>query len=235
MDLESVRLRAFTRWVNEGGNQIPRELIVEVRGRCGSLDEAATKFAAVARPIATILGFVANVMVGAVEVHLAYDSTPSHEERAFLETFLPDERGAVMVGRIVRCDLLYAVVAAMIASGGSSERVSRALRQYEMALRYWYVGGEWLALSHLWMAVENLTDAVVKRETARLGIDSQGLAISFGIPLDDPERPWGQTLKHETESGSSSVAMAKRTAPRATAGTALSMDSWSSIKLRHML
>jgi hypothetical protein len=141
---------------------------------------------------------VANVMVGAVEVHLAYDSTPSHEERAFLETFLPDERGAVMAGRIVRCDLLQAVAAAMIASRPGSERVSRALRQYEMALRYWFVGGEWLALSHLWMAVENLTDAVIKRETSRLGIDSQALAISFDIPLDDPEKPWPQTLKHET-------------------------------------
>jgi hypothetical protein len=56
MGLESLRLRAFTRWVNEGGNQIPRELIVEVRGRCGSLDEATTKFGGVARPIATIVG-----------------------------------------------------------------------------------------------------------------------------------------------------------------------------------
>jgi hypothetical protein len=198
MDLQSLRLRAFTRWVNEGSNQIPRELIIEVRGRCGSLDDATTKFGAVARPFATIIGFVANVMVGAVEVHLAYDSTPSHEDRAFLETFLPDERGGVMAGRIVRCDLLEAVVTAVIASGPSSERVSRALRQYEMALRYWFVGGEWLALSHLWMAVETLTDAVIKRENSRLGIDSPELAASFGISLEGPRKLWQQTLKHET-------------------------------------
>jgi hypothetical protein len=196
--LESLRLRAFTRWVNEGGNEIPRELIIEVRGHSGSLNEATAKFAAVARPIATVVGFVMNVLVGPVEVHLAYDSTPWHEERAFLETFLPDERGAVMTGRIVRRDLLQAVATAFVSSAGSSERVGRALRQYEMALRYWFVGGEWLALSHLWMAVEALTDAVIKRETSRLGIDSRELARSFGLPLDDPENPWRLALKHET-------------------------------------
>lgn len=197
LGLEGVRLRAFTRWVNEGSNEIPRELIIEVRGRCGSLNEATNKFAAVARPIATIVGFAANVLVGPVEVHLAYDSTPWHEKRAFLETFLPDERGAVMAGRIVRRDLLQAVATAFVSCGASGERIGRALRQYEMALRYWFVGGEWLALGHLWMAVEVL-DAVIKRESSRLGIDSQDLAKSFGLPLDDPENPWYPALKHET-------------------------------------
>ena len=158
LGLEGLRLRAFTRWVNEGGNEIPRELVVEVRGRSGSLNEAISKFAAVTRPIATVVGFAANVLVGPVEVHLAYDSTPWHEERAFLETFLPDERGAVMAGRVVRRDLLHAVATAFVSFEASSERVGRALRQYEMALRYWFVGGEWLALSHLWMAVEALTE-----------------------------------------------------------------------------
>jgi hypothetical protein len=197
LGLEGLRLRAFTCWVNEAGNEIPRELVVEVRGRSGSLNEATTKFAAVARPIATVVGFVANVLVGPVEVHLAYDSTPWHEERAFLETFLPDERGAVMAGRIVRSDLLQAAATAFVSFEASSERVGRALRQYEMALRYWFVGGEWLALSHLWMAVEALTDAVIKRESHRLGVDSRELAESFGLPLDDPEHPWHLALKHE--------------------------------------
>jgi hypothetical protein len=41
-------------------------------------------------------------------------------------------------------------------------RVGRA-RQYELALQEWCVGGEWLALSHLWIAVENLTEAVLRR------------------------------------------------------------------------
>lgn len=57
-------MRTFTRWVDEGGKELPRELIIEVRGHADSLDEAATKFSIIARPIATMAGFVANVRVG---------------------------------------------------------------------------------------------------------------------------------------------------------------------------
>jgi hypothetical protein len=85
LDLEGIRVRTFTRWVNEAGKEIPRELVVEVRGYAGSLDEATAKFGAVARPIATVAGFVANVRVGSLEVHLAYDCTPSSDDREFLE------------------------------------------------------------------------------------------------------------------------------------------------------
>ena len=198
LDLESVRVRAFTRWVDETGKQLPRELVLEVRGGAGSLDEAVGKFAAVARPLATLLGFVANVIVGTLEVHLAYDSTPAHEEREFLETFLPDEHGAVSEGRIIRRHLLEAAAPTFVSLSTDNDRVSRALRQYEMALRYWYVGGEWLALSHLWMAVEALTETVIKKEAANRGVNNEGLAQSFGLALDDPDKPWGTVLKHET-------------------------------------
>src|SRR4051794_23616636 len=39
LDLEAIRVRAFTRWVDEANKQLPRELVIEVRGRTGSLDE----------------------------------------------------------------------------------------------------------------------------------------------------------------------------------------------------
>ena len=45
-------------------------------------------------------------------------------------------------------------------------QVSRALRQYELALRQWHLGGEWLALSHLYMGVEALTEAVLRKARA---------------------------------------------------------------------
>jgi hypothetical protein len=104
--LERVRVRTFTRWVNERGMEIPRELVVEVRGYAGSLDEATTKFGAVARPIATVAGFVANVRVGSLETHLACECTPSSDDREFLEVFVPDERGRVSEGRMIRRHLM---------------------------------------------------------------------------------------------------------------------------------
>ena len=51
--LGTVRTRAFTRWVALGSYSVPRELVIEVKGRAGSLDEAGAKFSMIARPIAT--------------------------------------------------------------------------------------------------------------------------------------------------------------------------------------
>lgn len=195
LGLGPVRVRTFTRWVANGERSLPRELIVEVRGQAISLDEAAAKFGMIARPIATIAGFVANVRVGPLEVHLAYDCTAGSTERLFLETFLPDERGAVTEGRIIRQHLMVAMCMGFFALTTESPRIGRGLRQYELALREWYLGGEWLALSHLYMAVETLTKAVIRKTTADRGITEEELARSLGIVTDDPDRPrWRQIL-----------------------------------------
>jgi|GEM_PF-1657158 len=198
LGLGAVRVRAFTRWVPSGENSIPRELVVEVRGHAASLDEAVAKFDTIARPIATMAGFVANVRVGLLEVHLAYDCTPGSEERPFLEAFVPDERGAVTDGRIIRKDLLESACIAFFELERDSARVSRALRQYELALRQWYLGGEWLALSHLYMAVEALTEAVLRKANADRGVTEEALAQSLDVVTDDPDRRrWRQILREQ--------------------------------------
>lgn len=195
LSLRDIRLRTFTRWTNEGGKELPRELIIEVRGRADSLDEAASKFAVIARPIATLVGFVANVKVGQLEVHIAYDCTPASDTREFAETFLPDDRGLVSEGRPVRKHLLDAVLVAFVTLAVDSSRVGRALRQYELALREWYVGGEWLALNHLWIAAENLTKAIVRKTIVMRGVAEEDLAHEFGLVTDDPKRPrWKELL-----------------------------------------
>jgi hypothetical protein len=181
--------------VDEGGKELPRELIIEVRGHTGSLEEATAKFAAVARPVATMAGFVANVRVGLLELHLAFDCTPSSEDREFLETFIPDERGVVSEGRIIRVHLMDATCRAFVTLATDGPRVGRALRQYELALREWYIGGEWLALNHLWIAAENLTKAVIRKIVTVRGTTEADLAEEYGVATDDPERPrWKDLL-----------------------------------------
>ena len=198
LGLGAIRVRAFTRWVSGGDGSIPRELIIEIRGRAVSLDEAITKFDVIARPIATMIGFVANVRVGLLEVHLAYDCAAGSQERPFLEAFVPDERGAVTEGRIVRQELLGPACVALLELPVDSARVSRALRQYELALRQWYLGGEWLALSHLYMAVEALTEAVLRKAIADRSMTDEELARSLDIVTDDPDRPrWRQILREQ--------------------------------------
>jgi hypothetical protein len=131
------------------GNSVPRGLIVEVRGCAGSLDEAAGKFPVVASPVAVMIGFTANVRVGPLEVHLAYECTAGATERPFLKVRLPDEHGAATDRRIIRRDLLEVACPAFLAPETGNARVGRASRQYELALREWRLGGEWLAPSHL--------------------------------------------------------------------------------------
>lgn len=195
LGLGAVRTRTFTRWVESGEHSLPRELVVEVRGKAASLDEAMTKFTMIARPIATMVGFVANVRVGPLEVHLAYDCTPERTKRHFVEVFLPDERGTVAEGRIIRQHLLEGACTAFLALNQDSSRVMRGLRQYELALREWYLGGEWLALSHLYMAVEALTKAVSRKTMTRRGISETELARSLGVDTEDPDRPrWREVL-----------------------------------------
>lgn len=64
--LGTVRTRAFNRWVTERSISVPRELVIEVKGRAGTLDEAGAKFSMIARPIANMIAFVANVRVGPI-------------------------------------------------------------------------------------------------------------------------------------------------------------------------
>jgi len=196
LGLGPVRVRSYTRWVQDGALNLPRELVIEVRAHAASLDEAVAKFATVARPIANVIGFVTNVKVGALEVHLAYDCDPASEERPLLEVFLADERGGVAEGRIIRNDLLQAAALATLALPADSPRVNRALRHYELALRDWYVGGEWLALSHLWMAVENLTEAVVRKSMIDGAVTEEELAKSLDVITDDAKKPrWAQIMR----------------------------------------
>jgi hypothetical protein len=198
LGLDAIRVRAFTRWVASSESSIPRELVVEVRGRAVSLDEAISKFEVIARLIATMIGFVANVRVGPLEVHLAYDCAAGDRQRPFLEVFVPDERGAVTEGRILRKDLLGHACTAFLELPRDSARVGRAVRQYELALRQWYLGGEWLALSHLYMAVEALTEAVLRKAIADRGVSEEELARSLDLITDDPDHPrWRQILREQ--------------------------------------
>jgi hypothetical protein len=110
----TARVRAFSRWAPDGPHPVPRELVIEVKGRAGTLAQAGSTFSELAREIANMIAFVANVRVGPVEAHLAFDSDPGKSEREFLEVFLPDERGLVGDGCLVRLHLLEAACPASL-------------------------------------------------------------------------------------------------------------------------
>ncbi|MEV0615655.1 hypothetical protein AB0I81_20235 [Nonomuraea sp. NPDC050404] len=192
--LVEVKLR--TRWVASGFEApIPRELWIEVRGRFPSIDAAIAAASALSATSCVLLAFCANTYVGSPELHLAFDATADCSEREFLQSFLPDESGLIKEGRIVKADELATLIDAFNASDEHA-RILRALRQYALALPNWHFGSEWLALEHLYMAVEALTQAIIRRECSRLGVDEPALARMNNIDPDDPERPrWKAALE----------------------------------------
>src|SRR5918995_7266033 len=122
-----VRLVIRTRWDDIGlEHAVPRELWFDVRGEATSLDAAVAAFSEAARAFGPFVAFVANVEVGLVEVHLAYDATPQLDEHEFMEVFLPDQRGLPTEGRRIDPELLHAFVAAL-APHNEWKRLNRAL------------------------------------------------------------------------------------------------------------
>jgi hypothetical protein len=173
-----------TRWEDVGLEApLPRELVVEVSGRAPSIDEAMSDFPPGVRKLAPMLAFLANVEVGMLEVHMAFDATQGIEERDFVEVFLPDERGLPTEGRIIEQDLFKAFIQA-VDTVPDQRRIALAMAQYDVALRNWFFGGENLALEHLFLAAEALTKVFIRVRCERLGITQEKeLARSLGIDV----------------------------------------------------
>lgn len=192
----SVHARIRTRWVDEGfESALPRELWIDARLRAASLDAACSEAGGVAHLLSVLATFCANVTGEVPEVHLAYRQRPQGGRREFVEIFLPDQTGVPGEGRAVEVSE-YVQVFEAVNSSEEKRRIVRALNQYQIALRYWYLGGEWLSLTHLYMAVEALTKAVICHECSVSDIDTQELARRHDIDPDDPERPrWQPALE----------------------------------------
>ncbi|WP_301124119.1 hypothetical protein [Mycolicibacterium fortuitum] len=191
-----IQVKLRTRWIDEGfESRVPRELWIELGITAVSLDEACSAASSVAHLLTVIATFCANVTGQVPEVHLAYRREPKDGQREFIEVFLPDETTSPREGRSIETTEYVRLVEALWSSP-EQRRIIRALNQYEVALRYWYLGGEWLSLTHLYMAVEALTKTAIRHECGRLGITEEELARHNGIDPDDPERPrWRPALE----------------------------------------
>jgi len=195
LNVQQARIRSMTRWVGTDGQQIPRELMIEVKLQADSLDDAVLKASRLSDPVGAVAAFVANVQVGRRELHLAFEVTADALTRPFLEVFVPDETGSLSEGKAINASLMSGFFTAYVTHADDSPRISRALHHYEIALRQWFVGGEWLALNHLWIAAENLTNAVVRKALVLRACSEEELAQELGLVTDDPDRPrWRDLL-----------------------------------------
>ncbi len=156
-----AEVRVLTNWADSGfSHPIPRELWIDVRLEAGSIDEAIDQARVLASAIAPVVAFATNAGIGAMEPHVAFEVTAGMAERDFVEYFVPDERGLVPQSRAADPDVIVATADAAFASA-HWKGIATALAHYFAALGHYHVGGEALAVGHLFMAAEALREATL--------------------------------------------------------------------------
>jgi hypothetical protein len=122
-----------------------------------------------------------NAWVGDAEPKIAFDATPHATERRHLSNFVREERGTLpRPGRNVDVAATVALLQA-VKDHAATNRLRRAIAQYAMALGHWKDGHETMALAHLYIGMEALTPAALRRERHRTGLDDDGLASRYRI------------------------------------------------------
>ena len=167
---------------------IARDLWVDARGQADTLEDALQSFANIARVLLSIVSLAGNGPIGDVNIELGYESAPGLSRRSFFQQFLPEPSGRPAPTRLAPIEdakhLIYAVE-----SSAEKERLVRAIAHYYHALQAWQVGNEVFAVSHLFIAVEALTKAVLRDLLAREGIREEDLLKRWNIQKKelDPE------------------------------------------------
>jgi len=117
--------------------------------------------------------------VGDPEVELACDDTPGHTEHDYFQNFLPEEQGMPVRARLVNAGATGALIKA-VALHPESDRLHRVISQYSIALQNWSPGRDILALAHLYMGMEALTEVAIQEECRRPGLDKEQMARALG-------------------------------------------------------
>jgi hypothetical protein len=115
-----------------------------------------------------MIAFATNAGIGPIEPHIAFEVTPGVAERDFVEYFVPDERGLVPQSRAGDPEVIVEVVASVF-STVHSKGIAAALAHYFAALGHYYIGGEALAVGHLFMAAEALKEATLAKYCSTSG------------------------------------------------------------------
>lgn len=181
-----VRIVYATRFLKLSDKvSIPGQLWVEVQGQGVSLDAVLTPFANAGMAFLSMLSLSTNAHVGDVDVELAFDSTPSVEERQYFQQYLPPERGLLSPARPIDVQSTRALIDA-VNTNANRRRLSRAANQYRMALESWHLGQSIESIAHLWMALEALTPVErAIQKVQKSATNAQELADKLGVGIKE--------------------------------------------------
>ena len=176
------------------------DLTIEVSGKANSLDQAERRYNGVAQGASNVLALGANAIVEQPPVvELAYDVTPEHEEHDFFQRRHPEPPLELLQGRPIHPFLLVPLYECF-ARQPEADRLNQAAAHYNIALSHWQPGSELLALNHLWIGVETLTPAFLKRECQTRGMNDEKLYKEWGLPAAEQRRDRMNKLAAEVRS-----------------------------------
>ena len=179
----AINLR--TRWITTpDGIEIPGHILILVKGNSDDdLHTTCEKFASTALSLLPSISFCSNAAVGQVEFEVGYDSTPDEESRDFFQNYLPNESYQPHNYRIIDVEPTGKFLLEKTLHN-ERDRLNRAVYQYHLALKHWKMNHEVICLAHLWMAVEALTKAKIRKEIKARGLKNQDdLADHMGIEI----------------------------------------------------
>lgn len=160
---------------------IPHDMGVWIEAEADTLEEAST-WVTVARELGNILSVGTNAAISPFTAELIYEVTPGKGERQFLQRFVPAD-GVTYSSRTVPIHAVGALMSA-VATHEDRNRLLRAASHYSQALDDWEMGGELLIVTHLWMGVEAISPACLRKYLAERGATKEGLAEEWGFKPD---------------------------------------------------
>lgn len=175
-------IRVFSAYSRAEGwpESAPIHLVMEVHGTAPDLRSALESFSTAAFGTVPALVVATNCFVSPPELELGFDSTPSREHRTFFQRLLPAPPLLGIPGR--RADpMTIGPVFQKLANLREPHGRQNAAAQYEAALGHWRGGHEVLALAHLYMGVEAITNVVHRRYVSANEIDDRALARAWGV------------------------------------------------------
>jgi hypothetical protein len=179
-----VRIKVHSEYDLVEGASLPRLLVIQAEGVTGSFGLAQRALIESALDVASILACASNATIDAPQLERAYDITPGAHHRDFYKNFglhLSERERRVREVPLVEATSLFDAVAQHV----DRDRIVRATRQYRLALTYWESGLETLALAHLYMGIEAIAEAALRRELSLRGMDEGTLAEEWQLPKEE--------------------------------------------------
>jgi len=128
-----------------------------------------------------ILALCTNAAVGEPEIELGFENTPRTTERDYFQCYVPPETDIIHNMRLVKVKQTACVIEAL-AKHRDGERLRRGANQYRLALDSWRLGRDAIALAHLWMALEAITEVKIRTEMSNRNLQTkEELAESLGV------------------------------------------------------